>query len=377
MCLNWMKRNDEIGIYVHIPFCVRKCAYCDFLSFSADSDTHNRYVNLLCKQIDETDDTRQVSSVYFGGGTPSVIDPELIGMIMDKIRSKFMILPEAEITIEVNPRTTTYQKLNSYVTSGFNRLSIGLQSANDDELKIINRIHSFEDFLATYNDARKAGFGNINVDVMTALPGQNEDKLNHTLDEVIKLNPEHISAYSLIIEEGTPFYEKYKDRPIMESEEERKLYYLCRDRLVNAGYDHYEISNFSKPGLYSRHNTSYWKRRDYYGFGLGASSLIGDHRIKNESDMKKYLQNPLGIEEDITLIKEDKMEEFMFLGLRMMEGVDTEEFEKIFEADFDKIYGPTIAKLLEEKLIERLDKRIFLTDKGIDYGNYVFASFLL
>lgn len=378
MCLNLMNNNSEaIGIYVHIPFCVRKCAYCDFLSFSCEREKQSNYVNKLCKQIDATDELRPVASVYFGGGTPSIIKPELIGTIMDRLKARFMILPQAEITIEVNPHSASSEALNLYRSYGFNRLSMGLQSANDEELKNLGRPHSFDDFLQTFNDAKDAGFNNINVDIMTALPGQTEEILNHTIDEVLKLNPQHISAYSLILEEGTPFYEKYNGEPVMDSDDERRLYYLCRNRLRDAGYEHYEISNFALPGYFSRHNTSYWKRIDYYGFGLGASSLIHGHRIKNESDFDRYLSNPSGIDEDIALSKEDMMEEYMFLGLRMMEGVETGEFKRVFSVNFENIYGETVKGLLKDGLIISSDGRICLTDKGIDYGNYVFSAFLL
>lgn len=378
MCLNWMNNNSEtVGIYVHIPFCVRKCAYCDFLSFSCDREKQSNYVNALCKQIDATDELRPVASVYFGGGTPSIIKPELIGTIMDRLKANFMILPQAEITIEINPHSASLKALKLYRSYGFNRLSMGLQSANDEELKNLGRPHSFDDFLKTFNDAKMAGFDNINVDIMTALPCQNEEMLNHTIDEVLKLKPRHISAYSLILEEGTPFYEKYKGEPVMDSDDERRLYYLCRNRLIDAGYEHYEISNFALPGYFSRHNTSYWKRVDYYGFGLGASSLIFGHRIKNESDFDRYLINPLGKDEDIILSKEDMMEEYMFLGLRMIEGIETEEFERIFSVDFESIYKEAVKGLLKDGLIASSGGRIWLTDKGIDYGNYVFSSFLL
>lgn len=375
MCLNLMNSN-EIGIYVHIPFCVRKCAYCDFLSFNADLEMHNQYVNSLCKQIDVTKDNRPVASIYIGGGTPSVIDPELIVHILCKLKARFMILPKAEITIEVNPGTVKEDSLKKYYEAGINRLSIGLQSADDAELELLGRIHSYDDFLKTYELARSVGFNNVNVDIMTALPNQTGDVLSRTLDKVIALNSEHISAYSLIIEEGTPFFSKYKEGPVMEEDEERKLFYLCRDRLADAGYEHYEISNFAKPGFYSRHNTSYWKRIDYYGLGLGASSLINNHRIKNTSDISTYIDDPFLKEEDILLSKKDMMEEFMFLGLRMIRGVNTADFNEAFHADFSEIYGNATDKLLGEGLLEKDGDIIRLSNKGIDYGNYVFSMFL-
>ena len=378
MCLSLMKHdNDLIGIYVHIPFCVRKCAYCDFLSFSADEQMHNQYVNSLCKQIDASDKSCRVASIYIGGGTPSVIASELIETILCKLKEGFVILPDAEITIEVNPKTVTKDSLKKYRAMGINRLSIGLQSANNDELKLLGRIHSFEDFLNCYADAKAAGFDNVNIDIITALPGQTKEMLSNTLDKVIELNPEHISAYSLILEEGTPFYDLYGDSQIMSEDDERGLYYLCRDRLIDAGYLQYEISNFAREGYYSRHNTSYWTRRDYLGLGLGASSLIKDHRIKNETDIHKYIKNPLAKCEDITLDKKSKMEEFMFLGLRKMCGVNVLEFESEFDVIYDEIYGEITQKLIDQGVLKRINEFVLITNKGIDYGNYVFSSFLL
>lgn len=371
------RRDDTIGIYVHIPFCVRKCAYCDFLSFNADADMHNAYVNSLCKQIDAAGDNRPVASVYIGGGTPSSIDSKRIVEILCKLKERFVILPEAEITIEANPGTVTRESLKTYKDAGINRLSIGLQSSDDNELKLLGRIHSFSDFILAYNTAREVGFDNINVDIMTALPNQNADILNSTLDKVLSLKPEHVSAYSLIIEEGTPFYERYGENGVMGVEDERALFYLCRDRLKNAGYEHYEISNFSIPGYFSRHNTSYWTRRDYYGFGLGASSLINGHRIKNETDIEKYINNPQLICEDIALSPEDEMEEYMFLGLRMLKGVSIREFNELFDADYKTLYGKITDKLVSDGLLKNDGDIICLTEKGLDYGNYVFSSFLL
>ena len=366
-------------MYVHIPFCVRKCDYCDFLSFPAETETHKNYVNALCKQIDAAGDKRPVASVYFGGGTPSVPDPSLIENILCKLKERFTVLPDAEITIEVNPKTVKDGALAFYRKMGFNRLSIGLQSANDDELKLLGRIHTYEDFQKTYRDALEAGFSNVNVDLMTALPGQDAHALQHTLDEIVKLNPAHVSAYSLILEEHTPFYERYANAPaLLPSEEtERALYWQACEYLNAHGYVHYEISNFAKPGYGSRHNSACWRREDYLGFGLGAASLYRGKRFRSHTDPDGYLQDPCGRIEETALTEQECMEEFMFLGLRLLEGVSEDDFYETFRIPLAKIYAGPLEKLLREGLIEREEGRIFLTPKGIDWGNHVFSCFLL
>lgn len=379
-----MKHSEKIGLYVHIPFCVRKCAYCDFLSFPADKDTHENYVNSLCKQIDATDDLRPVASVYIGGGTPSVIRPALIDKILCKLMSRFDIQPDAEITIEVNPGTVGSDHLKIYREAGINRLSIGLQSVNDAELKLLGRIHTYDDFLKTFHGAREAGFDNINVDLMTALPGQDEAMLAYSLSRVCALLPEHVSAYSLILEEGTPFYERYggnaaapQDEPDLPDEEtERELYYLTRDYLTEHGYKHYEISNFAKPGYESRHNSAYWMRRDYLGFGLGAASLLRGERYHMATDLAVYLSDPLARMEVTALSEQDVMSEFMFLGLRMMRGISERDFHDAFKKTPGEVYGDEIEKLTAQGFLARKDGRIFLTDLGVDYGNHVFSYFV-
>lgn len=372
-----MNPSEQIGVYVHIPFCVRKCAYCDFLSFPADVKTQEDYVNSLCKQIDATEEKRSVASVYIGGGTPSAIDPKWIDKILCKLHRNYRIDPDAEITIEVNPGTLGDSHFAVYKSAGINRLSIGLQSSLDDELHLLGRIHTYADFLRTFQEARNAGFENINVDLMTALPGQDAEKLWHSLNCVTDLEPEHISAYSLILEEGTPFYAQRKDLDLPDEKKERALYYLMRDHLTAHGYTHYEISNFAKDGHESRHNCSYWTGQDYLGLGLGASSLLSNVRYRNETDLKSYLQDPCAREAEEVLGEKERMEEFMFLGLRMLRGIREQDFEHAFHIPVDAVYGKVVGKLLEQGLIRHENGRIFLTDSGIDYGNHVFSCFLL
>lgn len=380
----------SLGIYIHIPFCVRKCDYCDFLSMKADESEKAEYINSLNKEINEyenkfncKDSEYIVETVYFGGGTPSCIDCAHIGKIMDLLcaRFKFSDKQKPEITLEVNPGTVDKDKLKAYKSYGINRLSIGLQSANDNELRALGRIHSFSEFEKIYDDARMTGFDNINVDIMTAIPYQTLESLAYTVDTVTSLKPEHISAYSLIIEEGTPFYERYgtEGTALFDEETERRMYHETVDRLRESGYFRYEISNFSRKGYESRHNTSYWKRTDYLGFGLGASSLVGNTRYRNTTALSDYINRPSSaedFEEKTILSREDCMDEFMFLGLRMSAGVSADEFEQKFGVPPGKIYARELERYLKEGLLKYDGRNYCLTDKGVDYGNYVFAGFL-
>lgn len=379
-----MSLKNDLEIYVHIPFCVRKCAYCDFLSFSAKDEVKGQYIEALISEINQANSTYDikdlnVSTIYFGGGTPTILYADQIDRIMDAIKKQFTIKEDAEITIEVNPGTVDLYKLEKLKKIGFNRLSIGMQSADDTELKMLGRIHDYAEFEKCFEMARKAGFDNVNVDVMMALPNQSVKKLHTTLNKVIELNPEHISSYSLIIEEGTPFYEKYGkiEGPVVGEEKEREMYHMACRVLKQAGYNQYEISNFSKRGRESRHNSGYWRMVPYIGFGLGASSYFGVTRLKNVSDFNLYLTTPTTKSEINELSKKEQMEEFMFLGLRMMQGVYDVDFEEMFSKSIESVYGDVLSKLISEELIENEDGSYRLTRAGIDYGNYVFSRFLL
>ncbi len=384
------KKDRSLGIYVHIPFCVKKCDYCDFLSKPAGESEKTDYVGALIREIEEcgekygcTGTEYKVETVYIGGGTPSCIDPAHIERILGCIDGKFVHADKekTEITIEVNPGTVTDGMLKTYRELGINRLSIGLQSANENELKALGRIHSLDDFLRTYDAARLAGFSNINVDLMTAIPGQTDKSLSHTIGLVTNLLPEHISAYSLIIEEGTPFYERYgtEERRPFDGDEERDLYHMTVGLLEESGYERYEISNFARNGFWSRHNTAYWTRRDYFGFGLGASSLIGNVRYRNTSDFWSYVNrsaSPDIFDENMILSRDECMDEFMFLGLRMSRGVSESGFEREFGIKPEAVYGREIEKFKNEGLLREEGGYLSLTDRGTDYGNYVFAGFL-
>ena len=372
-------------IYVHIPFCEKKCNYCDFLSGPCDPAIRQMYVNALVAEImgraKDIGKGEKITSIYFGGGTPSVLENVQLGVIMAALREQFNISKNAEITIEVNPKSAR-DKLQFLYGLGFNRLSIGLQSVHKSELELLGRIHSFDEFNECFIDARDAGFENISVDITTAIPGQTERMLEKTLDTVLDYDPEHISTYSLTIEKGTPFYEQFGDieGPVVGEETERKLYWLTVDMLKERGYKHYEISNFAKPGFESRHNTGYWKRVHYLGLGLGASSCMynedTDVRTRNVTHLETYLNNPLARQEETPLSRQDMIEETMYLGLRMMDGVDTDAFESRFGVSVRSLYADVIDDLVAQGLVYEGSHSLSLTDMGIDYGNHVFAQFL-
>ena len=414
----YVKRNiykesrtmENLSLYIHIPFCMRKCHYCDFLSAPCDDATKQDYVDALCGEIIERAESfrkKKVDTIFLGGGTPSVLSSEQMEQIMTTVREYFQILPEAEITMEMNPGTVDEEKLAGYQRAGINRLSIGLQSANNEELKVLGRIHTWEEFLHTWEMVRKAGFTNVNIDLMSALPGQTVETYAETLERVLKLKPEHISAYSLIVEEGTLFDdwfgedgERHEELP--DEATDRHMYEMTEQKLKENGYYRYEISNYALPGYECKHNIGYWKRKEYLGLGLGSASLLfkktengmcKNIRCSNVSDLNCYLN--IGMEQDMFgefihdenrwtaehtgLTKKDQMEEFMFLGLRMMEGVSLEEFKKQFGKSMEEIYGSKLVKLEKQGLLERKEAsgRFALTKKGIDVSNQVFVEFLL
>lgn len=380
-------------LYIHIPFCVKKCDYCDFLSFAADEQTQKSYVAALQKELAfygaKYKDCR-ITTIFIGGGTPSWLKEDYMQAIMETVYHYFSVEQDAEITIECNPGTITEHKFEVYRRIGINRLSIGLQSVHNEELKILGRIHTFEQFLKTYDMARKHGFSNINIDLMSSLPGQTPEIFCDSLYQVLKLKPEHISAYSLIIEKGTPFYELYRFDAVKQAagmqteslpteEEEYQTTKMTQHILKEAGYHWYEISNFAKPGYECRHNIGYWKRVDYLGVGLGASSLIDNVRYSNTRDLYTYLSVPADslheTAEQIT--RNEQMEEFMFLGLRMRDGFYRDEFTQAFGIPIEAVYGDALNHLQQEELLLKREGRIYLTDKGMDLNNYVVAQFML
>lgn len=392
----------ELELYIHIPFCVKKCNYCDFLSFGTEderlSDTPCHptrqlpvpevYVDRLCREIrwygqKEEFSHRPVISVFFGGGTPSLLSEAQIFRLMAELRDNFLIRRDAEVTMEANPGTLTPGKLKQMRFCGINRLSLGLQSTVERELKALGRIHSYGAFLQSFKWAREAGFKNINVDLMTALPEQTMSSYLKSLEQTAALKPEHISAYSLIIEPGTPFeaMEAQGELALPDEDEEREMYHLTRKFLSEMGYERYEISNYARPGYECRHNIGYWRGRDYLGLGLGASSLINGRRFSNRTEIKDYLALTMGSDDWYeaveTLTPAAKMEEFMFLGLRLVRGVSEKDFYRKFGVKVMSVYGEVIRKNELEKLLIRKNGWLCLTELGMDLANMVMADFIL
>lgn len=429
--------KKELELYVHIPFCVRKCAYCDFLSFPADGAARQEYINGLIREITccrEAFREYRVSTVFMGGGTPSILTCRQVEEIFRALYDNFTIEKDAEITIEANPGTVDAEKVTAWKQAGINRISIGLQSVNNEELKLLGRIHTFQQFSDTYRLVREQGFRNVNIDLISAIPGQTLDSWRKTLRTAAELAPEHLSAYSLIIEPGTPFYEKYGDIPVLsgngsgeedaafgpvpgeqkkagqqagqeagqqagqeagqeagqqagqipalpDEDTDRAIYEETEKILREYGYGRYEISNYAKPGYECRHNIGYWKRTEYLGLGLGASSLIQRQRFHNTTDLKEYLENIKKgrriRKETETLSRTDEMEEFMFLGLRMTEGIRINKFQELFGKSIEEVYKTPLLKMRQAGLLEMQDGSVRLTKRGIDISNYVFEQFLL
>lgn len=431
----------ELSIYIHIPFCIKKCLYCDFLSFPigkvgksienagagdgtvwgdkpGPKDRMRSYVNLICDEITTSAPPYQeyrVISIFWGGGTPSLLPAEEVRRIMDAVRENYRVVKDAEITMELNPETADGGKMRQYITAGINRLSIGLQSADDRELARIGRIHDYRTFLAAYDLARAAGFRNINVDLMAALPGQDAASYERTLKRTATLGPEHISAYSLILEEGTPLYEQQAAYRFPTEDEDREMYLLTRELLAAEGYHRYEISNYAREGYECRHNKVYWQRGNYVGFGLGASSMVQNARWSNPRDMEDYRAYTERLREGAAAVGHEaagdaaaglacsdtpdaesdrgepdtssmpqkqfltlpeQMEEYMFLGLRMVRGVSAAQFGRMFGSPMEAVYGEAIDRLCSQGLLVREADRVRLTDRGLDVSNYAMAQFL-
>lgn len=380
---------NELGIYIHIPFCKQKCYYCDFVSYSNKCSEVKEYIESLKKEIEEFDFSNyKVTSIYIGGGTPSYIDSiyivEILSELKEKLKCNLIEFKDIEITIEVNPGTVDTKKLNDYKKLGINRLSIGLQSTKNDILKKIGRIHTYQEFLEIYKLARETGFKNINIDLMIGIPGQKIGDLKNTLQDIIKLEPEHISVYSLIIEENTPIEKMLKNGEIKLPDEdlERNMYWYVKNTLELNGYNHYEISNFAKLGKESRHNLNCWNQEEYIGFGVAAHSYLNGIRFSNTINVEEYIQHiennrkeeNIQIEESQSL--EDKKNEFMMLGFRKIQGVDIARFKEKFIDNPIFLYRENLNKLVEEGLIEVDLNHIKLTNKGIDLANLVFEEFV-
>lgn len=454
-----MKNKNELGIYIHIPFCVHKCIYCDFLSSPADVHTRKQYVRALINEIyltregkcankliknvlqgDNTsyedmeeqavngltsdyalydsvcmadyektimqedisgcvDDIKSenghiVTSIFIGGGTPSAIDAEDISDILDAVRKNYNVSDKAEITIECNPGTMDKKKAVIYRKAGINRISFGLQSTDNNELRMLGRIHTYEQFMESYKIAREAGFDNINIDLMSALPGQTMESFKAVLEKALSLGAEHISVYSLIVEEGTRLSDNIDSfPPIPSDDEDRQMYYMTKEMLSSYGYEQYEISNYAQKGYECKHNLKYWERCDYLGFGIGAASLYGGRRYTNISDIgrymdvlaeitnaldKSYVNELLQIRTDMEeLSKEDEMSEYMFLGLRKTKGIDITDFKEEFGTDIKDIFGEAIEDNIARGLLIHDGNGLYLSKRGIDISNTVMSDFIL
>ena len=371
--------KKKLGIYIHIPFCVKKCNYCDFNSFASDKDMQMNYINALCGEIKRNSEVYKdylADTVFVGGGTPSILASDLTKKFFDCLYSNYKIDSNAEISMESNPGTLTKEKAKVYKDIGINRVSLGLQSTVDSELNILGRIHTYNEFLESFMILRDEGFENINVDLMNGIPEQTLKTFSNGLEKIKDLNPEHISIYSLILEEGTPFYGMNLKLP---NEEEERLMVHSIPEILGSEYHQYEISNYSKKGFECKHNIKYWKRDEYLGFGLSAASFMSETRFKNTDDIKVYLDNSdnknVYTEFDV-LNKDEQMSEYMILGLRMNEGVNLSDFEKTFGKSVFDVYGDKITLHIKEELLEKKDNHLFLTEKGRDLANYVWSDFL-
>lgn len=385
---------NELGLYIHIPFCKSKCYYCDFVSFPNMKEYEKKYIDAVCKEINnkinELKNNEIITTIYIGGGTPSYIDSELIERLLDSLRigiqgnKSIELSDNCEITIEINPGTVDEFKMLKYKEIGINRVSIGLQSTKNYILKSIGRIHNYEQFLETYELVKKVGIDNINIDLMLALPNQTIQDLEDSISEVIKLNPTHVSVYSLIIEEDTKI-EKMIDNGEFEpvsDEIERKMYWLVKNKLEEAGYNHYEISNFSKKGVESKHNMNCWLQKDYLGFGLAAHSYKDNRRFSNIEDIEVYIKNmeednmELNIVEHENQTQDEKMKEYMLLNLRKIDGVDISDFKNKFRQNPIFLYREQLERLVNKELIEIDINNIKLTNKGLDLANQVWEEFV-
>lgn len=388
--------TKNIGIYIHIPFCKQKCRYCDFKSYAGKEEKIKEYIKWVKYELagigianradyeKGKDQLAIIDTIYIGGGTPSLIDSCYITEIMETIKENYTLVENPEITIEANPGTVTEQKLKDYITCGINRISIGLQASQEKLLKQLGRIHTYQDFEQTFKLARKVEFQNINVDLMIGIPNQSIEDVKESIDKVIEYNPEHISVYSLIVEEETPLYQDIKNGTLIlpNDELERKMYWQVKRKLEEKGYAHYEISNFAKKGFESKHNLNCWNQEEYIGVGASAHSYTNNVRYSNVDTIEEYIENyKTGQEADNFIFhekqnKESKMKEYMMLGLRKIEGIQIQEFKEKFGENPIYLYHKELEKLVKEELIEIDGDDIKITNKGLDLANLVWEEFV-
>ncbi len=375
-----------LGLYVHFPFCIKKCHYCDFLSFEKISyEIIADYCNAVIKEIEKRKQDLNdytVDTIFLGGGTPSLIPEESLEKIIVSIYNNFHIANDIEFTIESNPKTLSKEKLDFFLSSGINRISMGVQALDDTLLNFIGRVHSVQDFYKNYYEAREAGFRNINTDLIFAIPNQSMKKWQDTMEGIIELKPEHISFYSLKYEEGTPFYERYSSGEWTENDEEdRNMYWHAVNKLRRKGYIHYEISNAAVPGYECRHNLKYWSMEEYLGIGLGAHSYLRNLRFSNERDLNKYIQNANNMEDNRIWIYQNKIKddisEFIFTGLRKRKGICLNDFNERFKGSIEQFFPKEIDNLLSGNWIEIKENQMMLTDRGVDVSNSIMSKFII
>lgn len=373
------------SLYIHVPFCISKCAYCDFLSFPSDEETKQRYVDSLCYELQAYSLTQHesIGTIFVGGGTPTSLSGKQLKQIFDCVFEYFYVLDDCEISIEINPKTLDKEKLEFLKSGPINRVSIGLQSVFDHHLKTLSRIHTYEDFLKTYHDILDCGISNINIDLMFGLPNQTLEEWNETLEKIVGLNPNHISAYGLIVEEHTPFYRMYHNGELQlpDEELERRMYYLTESYLKEHGIYQYEISNYSKSGYECKHNLSYWTDVNYIGVGLGSSSYILGSRYANTTDMDDYLANASHIDKVREKTSEPsrnrRLEEVIFLGLRLNRGINLAWLNKTFNNPLENVFKEAYKKYSDLNCFILEDGFLKLSRKGIDISNQVFSDFLI
>ena len=377
--------KKKVSLYIHIPFCASKCFYCDFNSYSGLEEKISSYFDALAKEISFHKNKHgelEINTIYIGGGTPSYVESKYIYNLINDLNRKFFVPENAEITIESNPGTITYQKLMAYKAIGINRLSIGVQSMDDTILQKLGRIHNSFEAIKCFEEARKAGFKNINLDLIFGIPGQTLNQWGKTISAIIKMDPEHISAYSLNIEKGTPIYEKIEEGLIEKPDDviDREMYYIAIERFLKSGYNHYEISNFSKDGYLCNHNITYWKCFPYIGIGAGAHSYFNKTRFNNTPVVEQYINSLISNDFEFENIEKisckRQMSEYIFLGLRLIEGIDIHDFNKRFNVEIFDLFEDEIKRTVKKQLVEIEEDKIRLTSKGLDYANEVFVEFI-
>lgn len=372
--------KKPLGVYIHIPFCVKKCLYCDFLSFTGAAKQREEYTKAVIREIEERIGSMEeyvVDTVFIGGGTPSVLEVSTLKQIIDALHYHSLFHEDTEFSMECNPGTVTRKKLEKYRQYGINRISFGLQSTIKEELELLGRIHTYEDFKQSYKWAREAGFTNINVDLMSGIPGQTKESFQKTCQRILTLEPEHISAYSLIVEPETPFYERYHEIPPMSEELDLEIYQYTKEVLSQVGYGRYEVSNYAKPGFECRHNMKYWSQEDTIGFGIGAASLQGNKRWKNHEDFSTYCQGDFRPCEEEFLSKQEQMEEYVIFGLRKIKGVSLASFEQRFSERLTDVFWEPIEKYVRMKMLETDGNSICFTTQGLEVSNLILADFMI